>query len=120
MVLLKNTLEKWESKIFFLKRIRCENCILSEGSNISLSYKKFLITEQLDTKFYNHSYVSDSTEVISKIKEYHQLGFEHVKVYSLMEETALKTAIRIAGELDMNIFGHIENSLCKITFFQTI
>jgi len=68
----------------------------------------------LDTKFYNHTYVSDSTDVVSKIKEYHKLGFEHIKVYSLIKETELKTAIRTARELDMSIFGHIENSMISI------
>lgn len=68
----------------------------------------------LDTKFYNHAYVSDTTDVVSTISEYNQLGFEHIKVYSLINETALKTAIRTARELDMNIFGHIENSMISI------
>jgi hypothetical protein len=68
----------------------------------------------LDTKFYNHTYVSDSADVVSKIKEYHKLGIEHIKVYSLIKETELKTAIRTTRELGMNIFGHIENSMISI------
>lgn len=68
----------------------------------------------LDTKFYNHTYVSDSTYVVSKIKEYHKLGIRHIKVYSLIEETELKAAVQTARELDMNIFGHIENSMISI------
>ena len=68
----------------------------------------------LDTKFYNHTYVGDSTEVISKIKEYHKLGIRHIKVYSLIGETELKAAVRTTRELDMNIFGHIENAIISI------
>ena len=68
----------------------------------------------LDTKFYNHTYVADSTEVISKIKEYHKLGIRHIKVYSLIGETELKAAVRTTRALDMNIFGHIENALISI------
>lgn len=68
----------------------------------------------LDTKFYNHTYVSDSTDAVSKIMEYHKLGIRHIKVYSLIGETELKVAVRTARELDMNIFGHIENSMISI------
>jgi hypothetical protein len=68
----------------------------------------------LDTKFYNHVYVSDSSKVISKIEEYHQSGIRQIKVYSLISETELKTAIRTAGKLNMTIFGHIENSMVSI------
>ncbi len=68
----------------------------------------------LDTKFYNHVYVSDSINVISKIKEYHKSGIRQIKVYSLIGETELNTAIRTAGKLDMTIFGHIENSMISI------
>ncbi len=68
----------------------------------------------LDTKFYNHTYVSDSNDVVSKIKEYHKLGIRHIKVYSLIEESELKAAVQTARELDVNIFGHIENSMISI------
>lgn len=68
----------------------------------------------LDTKFYNHTYVPDSTAVIAKIKEYHKLGIRHIKIYSLIEEEELKAAVQTSGELDMNIFGHIENSMISI------
>lgn len=68
----------------------------------------------IDTKFYNHSFVSDSAKVVSKINEYHKLGIRHIKVYSLIGEAELGAAIRTAGELDMNLFGHIENELISI------
>lgn len=68
----------------------------------------------LDTKFYNHIYVSDSSKVISKIKEYYNSGIRHIKVYSLIGERELNSAIQTARKLDMNIFGHIENSMISI------
>ena len=68
----------------------------------------------LDTNFYNHTYVNDSIDVVSKIIEYSKLGIGHIKVYSLIGESELKVAIQTARELDMNIFGHIENSMISI------
>lgn len=68
----------------------------------------------LDTKFYNHIYVEDTIDVSSKIKEYHNLGIRHIKVYSLIGETELGTAVKTAEALDMNIFGHIESSMVSI------
>ena len=68
----------------------------------------------LNTHFYNHTYVPNSTDVISKIRRYHKLGIRHIKVYSLMSPDLLNAAIRTANELDMNIFGHIENKLVSI------
>ena len=68
----------------------------------------------LDTKFYNHIYVEDTIDVSSKIKEYHNLGIRHIKVYSLIGETELSSAIQTAKALDMNIFGHIESSMVSI------
>lgn len=68
----------------------------------------------LDTKFYNHTFVSDSAEVVKKINEYHHLGIKHIKVYSLMEASELKAAVETTKELDMTIFGHVENQLISI------
>lgn len=68
----------------------------------------------LNTQFYNHVYVRDSLEVKSKIEEYSKSGIKHIKVYSLIGEAELNTAIRTAEDLDMNIFGHIENTMVSI------
>ncbi|MCW5516009.1 amidohydrolase family protein [Muriicola sp. Z0-33] len=68
----------------------------------------------LDTKFYNHAYVADSSEVQSKIREYHKLGIRHIKLYSLIGEPELKAAVSTARELELNIFGHIENAMISI------
>jgi imidazolonepropionase-like amidohydrolase len=68
----------------------------------------------LDTKFYNHVYVPDSIGVVSKIEEYNTSGIRHIKVYSLIEEPELKTAVQTARKLNMNIFGHIENAMISI------
>jgi len=68
----------------------------------------------LDTNFYNHIYVSDSTGVVSKIEEYYKSGIRHIKVYSLIEEPKLKIAVQTARKLNMNIFGHIENAMISI------
>ncbi len=68
----------------------------------------------LDTKFYNHTFVPDDRSVESKIREYHELGFKHVKVYSLMGPKQVRKAVKIANELEMNIFGHIERAIISI------
>ena len=68
----------------------------------------------LDTKFYNHIFVSDEFQVKSKIEEYYKTGIRHIKLYSLIGEKELESAIQTAEKFDMNIFGHIENSLISI------
>ena len=68
----------------------------------------------LDTKFYNHQYVKDSSDVVSKIEEYYDMGIRHIKIYSLIEEQELRAAIQKTTELNMNVFGHIENSMISI------
>ena len=68
----------------------------------------------LNTQFYNHTYVPDTTDVVSKIKDYHKFGIRHIKVYSLLGPQQLQAAIHTAYTLDMNIFGHIENSMISI------
>ncbi|WKK67066.1 amidohydrolase family protein [Lutimonas zeaxanthinifaciens] len=68
----------------------------------------------MDTKFYNHVYVGDSTEVVRKIREYYKFGMKHIKVYSLIGEPEMTAAVEVAKELDMNIFGHIENQIISI------
>ena len=68
----------------------------------------------LNTHFYNHTYVPDTTDVISKIKEYHSYGIRHIKVYRLLGPQQLQAVIHMAHKLDMNVFGHIENSTISI------
>lgn len=68
----------------------------------------------LDTKFYNHQYVKDSSDVVSKIEEYYNRGIRHIKIYSLIEEQELRAAIQKTNELNMNVFGHIESSMISI------
>lgn len=68
----------------------------------------------LNTNFYNHIFVPDTASVNQKIRDYYDSGVRHIKAYGLLGAPQLKAAVETAGKLNMNIFGHIENSMISI------
>ncbi|GAB4511351.1 MAG: hypothetical protein Tsb004_15670 [Allomuricauda sp.] len=68
----------------------------------------------LNTGFYNHAFVTDTSQVKLEIETNKNRGFKFVKVYSLMGKDELSTSIDVASKNNMTVFGHIEGNMVSM------
>lgn len=56
----------------------------------------------------HHAVVRDSADAVRKVREYHDLGIRHVKLYWRLREPELRAALAEAKALGMRATGHID------------
>lgn len=61
-----------------------------------------------------HTVVEDSADAARTVREYHEAGFEHVKLYWRLRLPELKAALREAKKLGMVPCGHIDYGVVSI------
>lgn len=66
------------------------------------------------TPFPGHVVVADSNAARAKIRDYHNRGFKHIKLYWRLREPEFKAALDEAQQIGMNVTGHIDNHLLGI------
>lgn len=57
------------------------------------------------------TWISNEEEARQVVIEAHELGYDHMKVYSFLDEASYKTILSTARELDMPVDGHIPLSV---------
>lgn len=58
--------------------------------------------------FPGHAVVEDSADAVAKVREYHDLGYRHLKLYWRLEEPEFAAALAEARRLGMNVTGHVD------------
>jgi Amidohydrolase family len=73
-----------------------------------------LISDEDRTPYLDHVEVKSPEEATQKIEEYHNLGIKYLKLYWRLREPEMKSVVKRAKELNMNMCAHIDNHIIGI------
>ncbi|MBW3661242.1 MAG: amidohydrolase family protein [Gemmatimonadetes bacterium] len=64
--------------------------------------------EEGRTPFPGHAVVRDSSDAVTKIRDYQEVGYRHIKLYWRLEEPEFAAALSEARRLGLNVTGHVD------------
>ncbi len=73
-----------------------------------------IISDQEREPYRGHIEVMDSLDAARKVQEYYDKGIRYIKLYWRLREPEMKSIVKKADSLNMNIFGHIDMNIVSI------
>ncbi|MEI6945874.1 amidohydrolase family protein [Paraflavisolibacter sp. H34] len=73
-----------------------------------------LVSNEGRKPYINHVIVGSPLAAQQKVREYHQSGIRHIKLYWKLRRPEYEAAFRTADSLGMNVYGHVDQNILFI------